>query len=279
VRNNKWRTTKYLMLGFGIPCAVIAWRDTMADPVVRRAEVILPGLAKSSPPLTIALLSDFHVADPDMPPDRLARIVAQVNGLKPDYVMLAGDFITDRRLALEHYNYRDALAPLAGLKPRIATVAVLGNHDYWRNPAEGARELKRIGAQVLINESAEFGPLHVVGLGDHMTQHANYPEALSGVTQKDHGRVVVLSHSPDVVPSLPADFALTLAGHTHCGQVQWPWGGSPAYMSNYGDRFSCGRVVEGQKTVIVTAGLGTSVLPFRFLAVPDMWLVTVRGPR
>ncbi|PLK25679.1 metallophosphoesterase [Novosphingobium sp. TH158] len=278
VRNNKMRAFRYLVLAVGIPCSIIAWRDTMADPVVRRTEVVLPGLAKDAPPLTIALLSDFHVADPDMPPSRLARIVAQVNALKPDYVMLAGDFITDRTLALHHYQYRDALAPLAALKPRIATIAVLGNHDHWRNAEEGIRELRHIGARVLLNESAQIGPLHIVGVGDHMSQHSDYPRAFAKAPA-DHGAIVALSHGPDVVPSLPDDIPLTLAGHTHCGQIQWPWGGSPAYMSNYGDRYACGRIVEGRKTVIVTAGLGTSVLPFRFLAVPDMWLVTVRGPK
>lgn len=277
VRNHKRRTALIALLAAASLCGAIAWRDTMADPVVRRAEVVLPGLPKDSPPLTIALLSDLHVADPDMTPARLSRIVAQVNALKPDYVMLAGDFITDRRLALKHYDYRPALAPLAGLKPRIAIIAVLGNHDYWRDAAEGRRELERIGARVLVNESAQIGPLTVVGMGDHMTRHVDYRTAFAQVGP-DNGKVVVLSHGPDVVPDLPGDVLLTLAGHTHCGQVAWPWGGSPAYMSEYGNRFACGRVIEGKKTVIVTAGLGTSVLPFRFLVPPDMWLVTVRGP-
>lgn len=277
VRNHKRRTALIALLAAASLCGAIAWRDTMADPVVRRAEVVLPGLPKDSPPLTIALLSDLHVADPDMTPARLSRIVAQVNALKPDYVMLAGDFITDRRLALKHYDYRPALAPLAWLKPRIAIIAVLGNHDYWRDAEEGRRELERIGARVLVNESAQIGPLTVVGMGDHMTRHVDYRTAFAQVGP-DNGKVVVISHGPDVVPDLPGDVPLTLAGHTHCGQVAWPWGGSPAYMSEYGNRFACGRVIEGKKTVIVTAGLGTSVLPFRFLVPPDMWLVTVRGP-
>ncbi|MFM5907330.1 MAG: metallophosphoesterase [Novosphingobium sp.] len=279
VRNHKWRAAFIAFSAFAIPCTAIAWRDTMADPVVRRADVVLPGVPKSAPPLTIALLSDLHVADPDMTPARLSRIVAQVNALKPDYVMLAGDFITDRRLSLKNYAYRPALAPLAGLKPRVATVAVLGNHDYWRDPVEGQRELERIGAQVLTNTSAEIGPLTVIGVGDHLTRHANYAAAFARVPAAAHGKAVVLSHGPDIVPSLPDDMPLTLVGHTHCGQVAYPWGGSPAYMSIYGNRYACGRIVEGKKTVFVTAGLGTSVLPFRFLVPPDLWLVTVRAPQ
>ena len=86
---------------------------------------------------------------------------------------------------------------------------------------------------------------------------------------------IALSHSPDVFPQVPGDAALTLAGHTHCGQVRYPWGGTPATMSRYGDRYACGLIREGARTLIVSAGLGTSVLPFRFFTHPDMWSITL----
>jgi predicted MPP superfamily phosphohydrolase len=69
-----------------------------------------------------------------------------------------------------------------------------------------------------------------------------------------------------------------LAGHTHCGQIVLPLVGAIATMSQYGDRFACGKTVEGQKTIIVSAGLGTSLLPLRLGAEPDMWLITI-GPK
>jgi hypothetical protein len=69
-----------------------------------------------------------------------------------------------------------------------------------------------------------------------------------------------------------------LAGHTHCGQIRLPWYGAVSTMSEYGDRYACGRVDEAGKTLIVGAGVGTSILPLRLGAVPDMWLIAL-GPR
>lgn len=68
-----------------------------------------------------------------------------------------------------------------------------------------------------------------------------------------------------------------LAGHTHCGQIRLPLIGALSYESDYGDRFSCGLKVEGRRRIVITAGLGTSVLPLRLGAPPDLWLLTL-GP-
>ena len=68
-----------------------------------------------------------------------------------------------------------------------------------------------------------------------------------------------------------------LAGHTHCGQIRLPLIGAVSHHVRYGERYACGRIDEGGRTLIVTAGLGTSILPLRLGARPDLWLVTI-GP-
>ncbi|MEP6869673.1 MAG: metallophosphoesterase [Novosphingobium sp.] len=258
-------------------CAVIAWRDTMADPVVRRATITLPGLPPGTPPMRAVLMSDLHVARPDMPPQRLARIVTQINALHPDIVLVAGDLISDRHPMIWRYSFRDALAPLAGLKSRFGTVAVLGNHDQWRDPSQARAELRRLGIEVLDNVATRRGPLVIGGLGDTFT-HNNRLRALLKALGPNRSSAIVLSHSPDPFPRLPRDIPLMLAGHTHCGQIRYPWGGSPQTGSYYGQRYACGRVDENGHSLIVTAGLGTSVIPVRFLAKPDVWLVTLVPP-
>lgn len=253
-------------------CAITAWFDTMADPVVRQTQVAMPGIALGSPPLRIVVMSDLHVSGPDMPPSRLQRIVSQVNALNPDYVMIAGDLISDRRLATRHYSLAEAITPLAALKPRYGTIAVLGNHDHWRDADEARKQLRKAKAVVLANAAVRIGPLTVGGLDDDFTRRAD--PAATVAAMRDLGPpYVVVSHSPDPFPDLPADIPLVLAGHTHCGQVRYPWGGTPATMSRYGDRYACGRIDEGGRTLVVTAGLGVSVLPFRFGTRPDVWLV------
>jgi uncharacterized protein len=250
-----------LLLAF---CIVKAWHDTMADPVVRRAEVSLAGLPPEAGSLKLLVMSDLHVAGPDMPRERLERIVAQVNALKPDYVLITGDLISDRKLATRRYTLAEAIAPLAALKSKFGTVAVLGNHDHWRNAEEARIELVKAGATVLMNDAARVGPLTIGGMDDDFTRHAD-PVRTVAAMRKLGPPWVMISHSPDPFPALPADIPLMLAGHTHCGQIRFPLIGAPAYMSRYGDRYACGRIDEG-----------VSVLPFRFGVVPDVWLVKVK---
>ena len=86
---------------------------------------------------------------------------------------------------------------------------------------------------------------------------------------------VVFSHSPDVIPALPPAAQLILVGHTHCGQISLPIIGPLTYASRTGARYGCGHTIEGDRHIFVGAGLGTSILPLRLGAVPDMWLITL----
>lgn len=275
-RVGKFRAALLLVVLACGALAAKAWHDTMADPVVHRTAVTMPGL-NADAPITIALISDIHVAGPDMPPSRLARIVEQVNALQPDLVLIAGDLVSDKRTATRIYSTADSIAPLARLRPHIATVAVPGNHDHWRDVDAVRHELVRAGVIVLANEARRFGPLAIGGLDDDFTGRADL-SATVGALQASGGAPLILSHSPDPFPDLPGSISLMLAGHTHCGQLRYPWGGTSATMSRYGDRYACGVVRENGRTLVVSGGLGTSVLPFRFGARPDIWLVEIRAP-
>ncbi|RIV79813.1 phosphohydrolase [Pelagerythrobacter aerophilus] len=234
----------------------------------------LDGLPAGTPPMRLLLLSDIHVSGPDMPPERLARIVEQANRLQPDVVLIAGDFVSEKRTATRLYSAAEAIAPLAALKAPLGKIAVPGNHDHWFGVAAVRRELERAGFTVLANAAVRAGPLAIGGIDDDYTGHADPSAALAAVDRLGGGRVL-LSHSPDPFPDLPAGFGLMLAGHTHCGQIRYPWGGSPATMSAYGDRYACGTVRENGNLLVTTAGLGTSVLPFRLFSRPEMWLIEV----
>jgi predicted MPP superfamily phosphohydrolase len=258
-----------LLLGFSYWTAV-------SDPVVRNARVAVAGWPSGAPRLRLLLLSDVHVGGPDMPPARLRRIVGQINRLEPDLVLIAGDLVTDKRLATRYYTHDEAVAPLAALRPRLATVAVLGNHDHWRDAAAARRALARAGIRLLENQAVQLGPVAVGGLDDDFTDRADLPATLAALRALKGPRLI-LSHSPDPFADPAPDVFLMLAGHTHCGQIAPPLIGPLSTMSDYGDRYACGLVREGGRTLIVTAGLGTSGIPLRLGAVPDMWLVEI-GP-
>jgi predicted MPP superfamily phosphohydrolase len=153
-------------------------------------------------------------------------------------------------------------------------VAVLGNHDHWTAAGRVRAVLERGGATVLANAAVRRGPLAIGGLDDLVTHHADLGATETAMREATGARVLV-SHSPDAAPLTRA--RLVLAGHTHCGQIMLPLAGPPVHVSRYGRRYLCGSVREGARTTIVTAGIGTSVLPLRWGAPPDMWLVRV-GP-
>ena len=245
--------------------------------MVREAGVGLPGWPDGQRPLRILLASDLHVQGPDMPPERLVRIVGQINALEPDLVLIAGDFSGDRQLATRWYSYDEALAPLSGLRAPLGVVAVLGNHDHWRDAEAARRALVANGVRLLANDALRVGPLALGGLDDDFTGHDDLPRTLARMREAG-GVPVVLSHGPDRFPELPAGVGLMVAGHTHCGQIRLPIVGAITNESRHGDRYGCGRIDENGRTLIVSAGLGTSVLPFRLGAVPDLWLVEI-GPR
>jgi predicted MPP superfamily phosphohydrolase len=248
-----------------------------SDPLVRKADVMVSNWPEGQVELKLLLVSDIHVAGPDMPPERLKGIVEQINALEPDIVTFAGDFVSDKRTATKRYSANEALAPLKSLRAEQGVFAVLGNHDHWRNSAAIGKILIEVGITVLTNEAVQAGPLILGGIDDDFTDRADVPVTLSKM-EKLSGFPVYLSHSPDIVPDLPAKASLILAGHTHCGQIVLPFIGAIATMSEYGERFACGNIEEGEKIIFVSAGLGTSILPLRLGAVPDMWLISL-GPK
>ncbi|MBB5687560.1 metallophosphoesterase [Sphingobium boeckii] len=247
------------------------WQATR-DPIVRTARIMLPDWPQDAPPLRAVLMSDLHVAGPDMPPERLARIVAQVNALKPDIVFIAGDMVSDKFLGMRRYRVDAAVAPLKGLRAPLGTIAVLGNHDHWRDTVAFRREVPKAGVTLLTNQAVRRGPLVIGGVDDRISRHADLAATWRAMDALNGPRVV-LTHSPDIVPALPGPVGLVLAGHTHCGQIRLPFIGRITTASHYGERFACGVIRDHQQMVIVTAGLGTSIIPLRFGVPPDLWLI------
>ena len=126
---------------------------------------------------------------------------------------------------------------------------------------------------MLENQAVVRGPLAVGVVGDRFSGHADLPATIAAMQKLAGGRLL-LTHAPGFVPLLPAGSVL-LAGHTHCGQVRI-FGWSPGRQP-YERRYRCVIIRDGTRTVVVTAGLGTSGPPVRLGAPPDLWLLTL-GP-
>lgn len=161
------------------------------------------------------------------------------------------------------------------MRAKFGAIAVLGNHDHWRDAQITRQELAKAGITVLNNSAIVRGGLSVGGVDDAFTRNDNLPATLQQMRASSMPHILV-SHSPDEFPKVPADVILTVAGHTHCGQIRLPVVGPLATASSYGNRYACGRIDENGRTLIVSAGLGTSLLPLRLGAVPDVWLIELR---
>lgn len=261
--------------------AGLGYREARADPIVRRASIALPDWPAGAAPVTIALLGDIHIGSAAMDAERLTRIVAQVDALHPDLVLIAGDMVFGHDAANGARFAERLRAPLSRLHAPLGVVAVPGNHDHWTALPAIERALRQAGVTILANGSTVRGPLAIVGVDDAFSGHADSRTALAG---HGAGAVVMVSHSPDVVPLLwHGAVPLLLSAHTHCGQVVLPWIGpldlyGPfAGHSLYDVHYRCGVIHDPGRTTIVTAGLGTSVAPIRWGAPPDLWLIRV-GP-
>jgi predicted MPP superfamily phosphohydrolase len=180
---------------------------------------------------------------------------------------------------------------LRGLRAKYGVYAVLGNHDGFYNEEDIALELTRAGIRVLENEIVFIEnngqKLRILGLKDHMQikTWAGFINDIKTTIQSSEqtGGLIVLQHSPDMLPLItegapnPNDLKLIINGHTHGGQISFPILGPPMVPSVYGQRFASGHTKENNVDIFITTGIGTSVLPFRFLVPPEIAVLTINA--
>lgn len=256
--------------------ALFAWMHHVAraDPIVRRATVHLPDWPGKQPPVRLLLLSDIHIGSAAMDPARLERIVDQINALKPDLVMIAGDFVQGFDPVRGTEYAEELVAPLSRLRAPLGVIAVSGNHDYWAGRNSLSPALKRAGVTLLVNQATERGPLAIAGMADGYTRHEDVTATAAALDQLSGARIAMV-HGPDMAPKMPRGVHLMLAGHTHCGQIALPWYGALAKIARA--RYGCGWVRDPGRLNLTTAGVGTSLLPLRLGVYPEMWLLTLEG--
>jgi uncharacterized protein len=270
--------------GWALACvlvvAVCALWGFVIEPrrlVVR--EHALPLQGWSGRPLRMAVLSDLHVGSPANGRSRLARVVGTVNAQRPDVVVLLGDYVIQGVLGGRFVAPEEIAVELSRLSAPKGVYAVLGNHDWWLDGERVRRALDGAGVRVLENDAAavEHGGrrLWIAGLADLWTRKIDLAATLSAIPPGEP--VVLAMHHPDLFPELPASVTLTLAGHTHGGQVRLPFFGPPVVPSRYGQRYAAGLVVEGGRTMFVTSGVGTSILPVRAGVPPEIVILTLNS--
>src|SRR4051812_10003025 len=245
--------------------------------------------------LKIAVIADLHACDPWMSLERIEAIVERTNALNADLIVMLGDYVAGHRRVTRTIPAGEWAPVLAGLKAPLGVHAILGNHDWWEDktaqregqgPTVARRALEAVGIPVYENDAHRLTkdghPFWLAGLGDQLAYVParrfrpvrrigvdDLAATLAKVT--DAAPLILLAHEPDVAKRVPARVARQLSGHTHGGQVRL-LGWSPVTPSGpklvYGHiRMNC--------DVVISGGLGCSIMPFRLGVPPEIVLVTL----
>lgn len=246
--------------------------------VVNEVEIKLPAWPVAFDYLKIVSVSDLHAGRRFIDEAKLERVVTEINETQPDIIVLLGDFVSqnkDEQVLMEPEKIADKLK---GLRAKYGVFAVLGNHDWWYNGQRVKKAIEAAGIRVLENDVAQIQKdgqsLWLLGVPDYWTrQPLDIRPALQKINSA--GPVIVLTHNPDVFPELPSSVTLTLAGHTHGGQVNFPFYGRPVVPSKFGERYAAGYIQEDNRHLFVTTGIGTTGIAVRFRVPPEIAVISI----
>ena len=246
--------------------------------------------------LRIVALADLHACEPWMSARRIASICERANALGGDIIVLLGDYASGMNLVTRYVHSSEWSKALSTLSAPLGIHAIMGNHDWWEDRTAqkngggetfGHRALADVGIPVYSNRAIRLekngSGFWIAGLEDQLALLPGKKwkrSAMGGLDDlygtlaqvSDNAPVILLAHEPDIFPKVPARVSLTLSGHTHGGQVRFI-GHSPVVPSRFGDRYAYGHIVEQERNLIVSGGLGCSIAPIRFGVPPEIVVV------
>jgi len=259
--------------------------------VVNSQELRIRGWDPAFDGLKVVAIADIHAGSNGANAEQIRRVVRTANDQHADLIVLLGDYVSpanknDHSLKMP---VSEMAKNLSGLEAKYGVFAILGNQDDAFDSNEVSESLRRYGYNVLDGQVATINNngriLRIAGLRDQL--HVGNWQTYSDVNKRllapteGMGDVLVLQHSPDIVPIITGELAISndlklmLAGHTHGGQVWLPILGRPVVPSGYGQKYAAGFVSDPRLSVFVTTGVGTSNLPFRLMVPPEIAVLTI----
>lgn len=250
-------------------------------PRIIRREIKLRRWPERLDGFTIVVLSDFHY-DPYFSVHPLEAAIGLVNGLKPDLIVLGGDFVSMPILGGSYEKAALMAEPCAALLVKLNAAeglwAVLGNHDFSTDPRHVTHALEAQGIKVLANRAVAISRngarFWLGGVNDVLSETADVGETVRGIPEDE--ATVLLAHEPDyadLVRQYPID--LQISGHSHGGQVRLPLL-PPLFLPELARKYFLGLYQLGSLTLYTNAGLGTVGVPVRLNCPPEITLMTMR---
>ena len=251
------------------------WLEATELPMVRRVTLAHPLLPREFDGLRIAQVSDVH-AGVFMPPERLGRVRSIVQGLAPDLVVFTGDQLDRREVDADLF-----VQGFAGVDAPFGVYGILGNHDHLVGPRLALAAMEAVGITPLVNDSATLqrngAKLLLVGVDD-LDAIPGWGPDFKAVGGRDGLLRLVLCHQPGgwrAARGAGAD--VTLAGHTHGGQIALPSQG--VNLARLSTPYVAGPYQRGDQLLYVSRGIGVGAIPLRFGVPPEVDLITLRrGP-
>ena len=249
--------------------------------LVERDYALAPrGWPRACDGLRVDVVADTHTGSPRNGLDHFDEVVKRLSDDDSKIVLMAGDYVILKVLLGRYVPASDTAEHLKPLLARKPVYAVLGNHDWWKGGPAVREAFAAAGVHMIDNraEAVSVGGCRfwLVGLGDALEGKPDIPGAFAQVT--DDAPVIALTHEPSLFPRIPARAALTVAGHTHGGQVQlWPRTlfGKEAFDPD-SHRLRGAYDVDG-RLLFVSPGIGTSIVPMRLGVPPEISRLTLRG--
>jgi hypothetical protein len=250
-------------------------------PRIVRREIKLRRWPERLNGFTVVVLSDFHY-DPYFSVHPLEAAIGIVNGLKPDLIVLGGDFVSMPILGSSYRKAALMAEPCAALLAKLNAAeglwAVLGNHDFSTDPRHVTHALEAQGITVLANRSVAISrngaSFWLGGVNDVLSETADVGQTVRGIPEDE--ATVLLAHEPDyadLVRQYPVD--LQISGHSHGGQVRLPLL-PPLFLPELARKYFLGLYQIGSLTLYTNAGLGTVGVPVRLNCPPEITLMTMR---
>ncbi len=242
--------------------------------VMRKTTITLPAWPGEFRDLRVTVFSDLHVGPPHITLARLRGIVEKANATEADLILMPGDFV-ETPLGWRMAEPEAIAAELKRLRAKAGVFATLGNHDWWYDSNRVRRALEKEGIRVLDDQAVKIErqgkTFWLAGFADAWAGHPNIEGTLRQIT--DDAPVIAFTHNPEIFPTIPARVALTIAGHTHGGQIWLPFIGRPVIRDW---PYAIGHFIEGGRHLFVTPGIGTSIFPVRFGVPPEISLLTIK---
>jgi predicted MPP superfamily phosphohydrolase len=219
----------------------------------------------------IVFITDVHYG-PFFSKERVDSLVNQTNALKPDMILLGGDYVTN-----DPANVGPVFSSLSKLKAPLGVYGVLGNNDPKNVSIQAMQNagITYIGNGGVWIGSSNTSRIRVGGVADMDTNVPNQLPILEGVTPEDF--VILVTHKPDYFPKVSRSRVdLVLAGHTHGGQITLFGLYAPLISSEYGQEYVTGEKKLGNDTMIISNGIGMVWAPVRFFARPQIIVITLK---